>query len=147
MYASSLVKPAANQPARTAAFTFMHVVVFLLCWFPLNPLVLNLCRILVHDGFGSVWEVADNRQFFGLVSASILGPYTAAVEGRNREFCLDAALRFLPWCAAAVGIGVLIQYVWRPSSRTGQGVRLSLWAAGWLVWFAGAFVSILNNSG
>lgn len=43
MSASPLVTVTVPVPARGAALTLAHVVVFLVCWFPLNPLALSVC--------------------------------------------------------------------------------------------------------
>jgi hypothetical protein len=142
-----MAKPDEQQRNHIAAFSSVHLPIFVLCWFPLNPISLNLYRNLAFNGLSAEWKITDCRQFVGLLTTSILGPYTAATEGRNRQFCLDAASRYLPYCAGAVCFGVLTQVLWRPKTRCGKVIRQLTWAAGWLVWFGGAFVSILNNSG
>lgn len=131
---------AANEEAgRTPALGLCHLIILLVLWFPLNPIVLSLLR--------TGTPINDGPRLFGMLAITISGPATAALEGRNREHCLQFAARALPFCAAAVGIALLVQFLWRPRQKLGRVVRYTVWAAGCFIWFTGAFVSILNNSG
>jgi len=132
---------------RPAAWNWAHIAVFVLCWGPLNPLVLNVVRWAVMDAAGPRWDGPMTREFAGLVGASLTGPFAAAMEGRNRPDCLAFGWRLLPWCTAALLIAATVQTLWRPKSWTARVIRQAIWGAAWFVWFAAAFVSILNNSG
>lgn len=136
-----------DAPRRRAAWSWGHVAVFLLCWGPLNPLVLNVARWAVMETPGPEWDGPMTAEFAGLVGGSVTGPFAAAIEGRNRSFCLAFGWRLFPWCAAALLVAAMVQTLWRPVSWPARVVRFSIWTAAWFLWFAAAFLSILNNSG
>ncbi len=132
---------------RPAAWNWAHVAVFILCWGPLNPLVLNVVRWTLMDSRGPTWDAQMTREFTRLMGASTAGPFAAAMEGRNQTACLAFGWRLLPWCTAALFIAAAVQTLWRPESWTARVIRQAIWGAACFVWFAAAFVSILNNSG
>lgn len=135
------------QP-RPPVWTKLHLVGFLACWFPLNPLALSVYRIGWMDrGPAVTLDVNAAGQLVGMLASTITGPFTAALEGRNRPDCLTTAWWLLPWCGGAVAAGTLLQAVWRPKSRFARIMRHAIWLLGWQLWFGGAFLSILSNSG
>jgi len=135
------------DPLRTQVWTWGHVVVLLICWGPLNPLVVNVARWAAFGDPGPTWDLATWREFGGWVLASWLGPFTAVTEGRNVPHCLAFGWHAMPICGSAILLASLVQMAWRPMSKTRRVLRLVLWGSAWLVWFGAAFVSILNNSG
>jgi len=135
----------AEPTQRSTAFTLRHPLAVLVVWFPLNPFVLHhLSRVLLAP---YPEYRMDLGAYLGLLSTTILGPFTAALEGRNRSFCMEMAYQLLPVCLGAIVLAVLIQIFWRPKHWPSRAIRMGLWMLGWFVWFCGAFLSILSNSG
>jgi hypothetical protein len=118
---------------------------FLACWFPLNPLTLFF---LWHWFQGRV-AVTFAASLAGLrfLAATICGPFTGRLEGRNPDFCWNVAWQMLPVCFGALAVAFLVQLCWRPRSATGAAIRMLIWMAGWWVWFAGGMVSVFLNLG
>lgn len=132
---------------RRSAWDWGHLVVFLAAWGPLNPFVLNMVRWTLVDPAGPGWDGALYREFAGWVGATVLGPFAAVTEGRNAAHCLKFAWQGLPFCVTPVLVAMAMQICWRPQAWAWQVIRQSVWGMAWLVWFGGAFLSIVNNSG
>ncbi len=137
--------PVDGQELPQPAFTSMHLCGFLLCWFPANPFVLHYFSQFFREHFSVT--IPNWLQYLQMLALTILGPFTAMVEGRNRDFCLQTALHALPVCLGAVVVATAIQILWRPRSVVGEVVRLIIWVSGWFVWFCGAMFSVFSNSG
>lgn len=132
-------------PKPSPFMTRRHLWGLLVVWFPLNPFVLHYLSRQLLDRYPVM--TIDGRAYLGLISTTILGPFTATLEGRNRTFCFEVAYQLLPVCLSAVVVVLLVQLCWRPRTLPGRAIRMALWMLGWFVWFCGAFLSVLSNSG
>lgn len=130
---------------RPRAFGVAHVWGLLVCWFPLNPFVLHY----FSQYFRTDFSVTISNVFvqLGLIVATIFGPFTALLEGRNKEFCWQTAFQLLPVCLGAVVVAALVQVFWRPRSSAGKMFRILIWMTGCFVWLAGGLISVFSNSG
>lgn len=137
--------PDLERPSRPPAFTFAHLFGFLFCWFPANPVGLLYLSQFFHARFGVA--IPNWLEYSWFLTKTILGPFTASLEGRNREHCLQTAFHLLPLCLGAVVLASMIQILWRPRALSGLSFRLFLWLLGWFIWFCGAIYSVLDNSG
>jgi hypothetical protein len=137
--APASIVAADESDGRGPALDVWHLIILVVLWFPLNPIVLSLLR--------TGTEIDNGARLFGMLATTICGPGTAVLEGRNREHCLQFAARAVPVCGGALALAFLGQFLWRPRRHVGRLVRYAIWAAGCFIWFAGAFVSILNNLG
>jgi hypothetical protein len=74
-------------------------------------------------------------------AATVLGPMTGAISRDYQGCYLRFSLDLMPYCLAALGFAVAIQFVrlW-PVAWT-RPIRLIIWTAGLLVWFGGGIVS------
>ena len=116
-----------------AAFNRVHLAVFLACWIPLNPIIVEAVR---NPHF-----TLSNSSLFGILG-SICGPLAP------RLFDPQATLHpeLILVAATILGASILAQLVWRPAHKGLALVRQLIWAAGWWLWFASAFVSFLANA-
>jgi hypothetical protein len=139
--------PMAESPiqGRRVAFRAGHLWVLLICWFPLNPFVLHYFTQYFRSNFAVT--IDDKLAYFELIVSTIFGPFTAMLEGRNKDFCLQVAWQLMPVCLGAVAFAIALQILWRPNSIFGRVFRMTIWGVAWFVWFAGAFVSVLSNAG
>lgn len=136
--------------AKPRAFTRAHLVTLLVVWYPLSPLVVawlwaKFAEVFLH-GTLHVGLPTPVMALFAL-TVTILGPFTALIEGRNRLDCWRFAMEALPVCGGAILLGLLVQVFWRPTGAWGRGIRLALFGAGVFVWLGGALFSVLRNSG
>ncbi|MBI1347709.1 hypothetical protein GC163_15650 [bacterium] len=136
---------APTKPRGMPCFSLWHLIGLGLVWFPLNPFTLYLIWSLLSPRYAVGSN--DLADYSRLIVPSILGPFTATLEGRNRDFCFEVAWRVLPVCLGALLVATLLQVLWRPHGRLTRGMRLWLWMTGWFVWFCGALVSVVSNSG
>lgn len=143
--------PRATAPAsRPPVFSRASLLTLLAVWFPASPLVVAWFAARFAEAFlGSNLHVGTptlGRGLFAL-TVTILGPFTALIEGRNRADCWRFAMDALPVCGGALLLGILVQVFWRPTDAWCRAIRLALLGAGLFVWIAGAIVTVLQNSG
>ena len=146
------IKEVSSQPSvdcqkqtPNPAFALSHLWCLLLCWLPLNPFVLAYFSQFFHKRFSI--SIPDWPYYLWLLATTILGPFPATTEGRNRDYCLQTAFHILPICLGAVIIATTVQIFWRPRTLKGTVIRHFIWITGWFVWFAGAMYSVLCNMG
>lgn len=139
-----------RSPARPRPFTRSSLLTLLAVWYPLNPVVCAWLAAKFSEVFLAgnlhVGLPAPHMALFAL-TVTILGPFTALIEGRNRLDCWRYAFELLPWCAGPLVTAALLQCLWRPSGWVGQAVRLVLLGLGSFAWLAGGLLSVLFNSG
>jgi hypothetical protein len=137
-------------PPGPVAFTRGHLLAILEVWYPLNPAVVAWFAAKFSEVFLAgtlhVGLPTPARALFAL-TVTILGPFTAMIEGRNRLDCWRNALWLLPWCAGPIVAALVLQLLWRPRGRIGRAARMFLWGLGFFAWLSGGFVSVLLNSG
>jgi hypothetical protein len=92
---------------------------------------------------GSPGDVRD-RPVALVTMGAILGPLTGALARHWQGCCLGFSLAILPYCGAALALGVVFQVIPLPFPRFRRGVRLAAWTCGWVVWFLGIPVSFLH---
>lgn len=116
----------------SAAFDRVHLAVFVACWIPLNPIVVEAVR---NPRFA-----LDGSSLFGIL-ASIFGPFTP------RLFDSRAALHpeLILVAATILSLALFVQFAWRPTATGGAVLRQLIWAAGCWLWFASAFVAFVAN--
>ena len=107
--------------------------------------------LLVWAGFAALtlWAVlagldrADERP--ALVAATtvgtLLGPLSGAISREGQSCCVAFSLSLLPYCVAAIVVGVTAQFVTPAEWRLGASLRVLAWIGGWLVWFGGGCLS------
>lgn len=135
---------------RPRVFTRAHLVTLLLVWYPASPLVVAwLWATFTEIFLRGTLHVGLPTPAMALFAftVTILGPFTALVEGRNRLDCWRFALELLPVCGGALVVAFAVQFLVRPRGRVTGALRLAIWAAGWFVWLGGGLVSVLRNSG
>jgi len=143
-------KADAPLPAKPRVFTQAHLVALLIVWYPLNPVVVAWCSAKFAEVFlRATLHVDPPKPATALLAltATILGPFTALLEGRNRLDCWRVALALLPWCAGPLVAAILLQWLWRPAGGTPRAVRLALFGLGIAAWLAGGLLSVLANAG
>lgn len=136
--------------ARPRAFTRAHLVTLLVVWYPLSPLVVawlwaKFAEVFLRGNL-HVGLPTPGMALFAF-TVSILGPFTAMIEGRNRLDCWRYAMEALPVCGGAVLLGTLVQLFWRPTGAWGRAIRMAVFGAGIFLWLGGALFSVLRNSG
>jgi len=81
----------------------------------------------------------------GIVMATtvgtVLGPMTGAICRGFQSCCLDISLSLLPYCLAALGIGVAAQLMSKSQHPLVIAIQMVLWIAGFFIWFGGGIVS------
>ncbi len=118
--------------ARIRPFNIIHLIVFFICWFPLNPLVVESLR---NPNFSMTFSV---ETLLGILSM-VCGPFAPLLFYRNPE--LHAGLILVT--GMILSVCILIQICWRPSLKHFEVIRQIVWAVGWWLWFAGAFVAFV----
>lgn len=81
------------------------------------------------------------------VASTILGPMTGAVSRDLQSCCLAFSVSLLPLAMGALGVGVLFQAILPDSPGWMGGLRLVLWALGWIGWFGAGIVSFAHALG
>lgn len=139
-----------TPPAKPPAFTRAHLVTLLLVWYPLSPLVVawlwaKFAEVFLRGNL-HVGLPTPGMALFAF-TATILGPFTALIEGRNRLDCWRYAMECLPVCGGAVLFGLLLQVFWRPTGAWSRAIRLAIFGAGVFLWLGGALYSVVRNTG
>jgi hypothetical protein len=125
-------------PPRDSTFGISHAEVFCVLWFGFTALT----YAAVSTGHSNA------RQERGLVImttlGTIAGPMTGAISRRFQSCCLQASLTLLPFAAAGLVLGGLFQAIPFPQHIGWQFLRLSVWGAGWFIWFGSGIVSFAH---
>ena len=74
---------------------------------------------------------------------TISGPFTGAYLRPFEPYCWKIAWGFLPYCAAFLLAGGLLQIVPLPIRRGAHGLRVAMWGLGLLGWFVGGFLALM----
>lgn len=133
MPSASHQQPQANSPVRSArvkAFNWMHLVVFFVCYIPLNPIVVESFRN-PNFGFTLSFELAVG------VLSMLAGPFAPWLVSDYAE--IETSLIVI--ACAILATGVVIQFVWRPKQTRYEVIRQFLWAITCWLWLASAFVA------
>ncbi len=119
-----------HAPARVRPFNIIHLIVFFICWFPLNPVVVETLR---NPNFSISFSVEALLGFLSM----ICGPFAPLLFYPNPE--LHAGLILVT--GTTLLVSVLIQIFWRPKLKRYEVIRQLVWAIGCWIWFAGAFAA------
>ena len=113
------------KPIRPTAFNWMHVVVFLVCYIPLNPIVVESFRN-PNFGFTLSFELAVG------VLSMLAGPFAPWLVSDYAE--IETSL--IVTACAILATGVAIQFAWRPRRTRYEVIRQFLWAITCWLWLA-----------
>ena len=81
--------------------------------------------------------------------AAPLGPLTGAVvrgwplDRHADSGCVEFAYSLVPWCAAALALGILAQWIGNPDRRHWRVVHSLAWIVGWIGWLGGGPISLM----
>ncbi|MEO1495939.1 MAG: hypothetical protein AAFV43_02190 [Planctomycetota bacterium] len=108
--------------------------------------------LLLWAGFAALtlWAVlagldrADERPALVVATTvgTLLGPLSGAISREGQSCCVAFSLSLLPYCVAAVVVGVMAEFIAPAESRLSASVRVLAWIGGWLVWFGGGILSL-----
>lgn len=132
MSTSEMKPPAPLDSPRSGRwpFNYIHLIVLLICWFPLNPLFVEAIR---NPNFGISFSIEALVGILGM----ICGPFAPFLYYHRPA--VDQRVMFVGTIIMVVSL--LIQILWRPTTTTLQVVRLLLWGIGCWVWLALSFVA------
>lgn len=121
--------PDQRPPRWRPVFPLTHLAVLLICWFPLNPAVIEAIR----------------NPYFGIrPSLELLVAFLAMIGGPLSPWLVGASTVYqsliLVGCAI-LGTGFAIQILWRPTYFPYRIVRLLLWGVTCWLWLALGFVA------
>ena len=108
----------------------MHLVVLLVCMFPLNPIVVESFR---NPNFG--FRISTEL-LLGVLSM-LAGPFAPWLHPDHAEI----ATSLIVVACAILATGITIQFVWRPLQTRYEVIRQFLWAITCWLWLASAFVA------
>lgn len=81
------------------------------------------------------------KRVWQATAGTICGPLTGAISRGLQGCCLEFSLMLMKWCAPVLLLGVLAQFVGKGGGKWAYAARMSLWVAGWLMWFLGGIAS------
>lgn len=110
-------------------------------WVLLGLLVPFATLTYLAVGSGSPNDLRDRPVVLATLG-TITGPFVGAIARNGQGCCLAASISLAVVCGPVLALGLLAQVVPLPFRRGRGGVRLALWAVGWLVWLAGGIVSL-----
>lgn len=119
-----------RRPTRPTAFNWMHLVVLLVCLFPLNPIVVESFR-------NPNLRIRISPELLMGVMSMFAGPFAPWLFPDHAEI----ATSLIVTACAILATGVTIQFVWRPRQTRFEVLRQSLWAITCWLWFASAVVA------
>ncbi len=135
------MKSLSDKFSTTVQFTrfgLSHAVVFGVVW-------LGFTALTYMAVSGGLSNASQERGLVAMTTlGTIAGPMTGAISRRFQGCCLQASMSLLPYAATGLVIGVLFQCLPLPCRRGWQGLRLSVWGLGWLVWFGSGMVSFAH---
>ena len=95
----------------------------------------------------ALYGIKDTATVIGTTATTILGPLTGAVAHRAYTPSIATSLRMFFMLLPLILGSTVLQWRWRPVDASGKFLRLSVWIAGWIVWFSSAVVSLLKTFG
>jgi hypothetical protein len=110
---------------RRRVFSWWHLLVLVLIWFPLNPAILLGGSMLLH-----------HRVL--LYFYTIFGPFIDIIGRGPTPTRLTEALTAFVVFGIPLMLSCAVQYLWNPKVPFARFGRLVIWAVGWFVWFLGA---------
>lgn len=120
------------KPMQRRAFNVVHLVVLLVCLFPLNPIVVESFR---NPNFSFRISI----QLLVGVLSMLAGPFAPWLFPQHAEI----ATSLIVTACAILATGVIIQFAWRPRQTRYEVIRQFLWAITCWLWLASAFVAFL----
>jgi hypothetical protein len=114
----------------------MEVVVFtlLVLWF-------------ANASFDAGGDTSERQRIVKVLVTTIgvlAGPMNGAISREDQPSCLDFSLSLLLPCGAILAAGILLQFVPARSRLVAGFLLPAAWALGWLAWFGGAVLSLLQ---
>ena len=116
-----------DQQATRPIFSFWHLGILLVIWFPLNPTVILGGYMLLRD-----------RLLLYLYT--VVGPFIDIVGRGPTSVRWTEAWIALALFGTPLIVAFSLQLFWRPQTSIGQVSRLFIWAIGWFSWFFGAAI-------
>jgi len=123
----------------TSQFRRVHLYIFLGFAFAFSALTF---WAVMHMSPGD-WNDWRGTHPYRATLLTFCGPFTGAILRPFEPDCWRAARGLLLYCAPFLFVGVFSQLVRLPFQRGAHGLRIAVWVFGLLVWFAGAFLSLI----
>lgn len=106
-------------------------------WLAFGALTFLLLRSGLSDSSGHPWTVIAAS-----VGTILVGPMTGAISRHGQSCCLKCSLDLLWMCLPTLLGSAFLQVISLRGRWDWQGLRLTIWALGLLVWFGGGIVSL-----
>ncbi len=130
--------PSETKHSADRLFSKAHLRIAVAVW-----LVFTLLA-LIH-ALENVDQEPDREWTIGLTTLSTpTGPMLGAISRHGESGCLAYSLSLLPVCGSLLALGLIAQWFIPRASTKWRIVRLLLWTGGWLAWFVGGLLSLLN---
>jgi len=85
-----------------------------------------------------------NIRVLQTTAGTISGPLVGAIARGFQVCCLKCSLYIMAYCAPVLLCGIIAQFICVPNNKLLYIIQMTLWIAGWLVWFAGGTLSFFH---
>lgn len=130
--------PTDKKPPTTHLLSKAHVQIAATVW------LLFTLLTLVHALEAVDQEPNRQRTIVVTTLSTPTGPMLGAISRHGESGCLAYSLSLLPVCGGLLVFGLSAQWFIPTTTARLRILRLLLWTGGWLTWFSGGLLSLLN---
>lgn len=127
-----------TKPSTFRIFSQAHVLIAVVVWLIFTLLALIHALENVDREPNREWTIAVTTL------STPAGPMIGAISRHGESGCLAFSLSLLPVCGSLLALGLIAQWIIPKTTARWRIVRLLLWAIGWIAWFLGGLLSLLN---